>query len=620
MSQWQSIFPYIPSHGVIETLEVCRPECLSGRVYWRRIGDSLEVFADTEAGWLEFKSDGVSSSLLGEYSALGPSLFSATLVEGDEGDELSLTGMLNAIFNDSAFEFSAQKPVDYRLNLHAIQLEYEAVINKHSALTLAELGESSKLNVSLTTKLAWGFLTGDLALDGEQNLAFDFTHASAISNLTLVSELNAALDYPGFSAGDLSLSPGSTCRFDVTLSCELAPAAIQLDYGAMAVQAQLSRFKLQNLLEAPKASLLLNLQINDPSPLFSTQLALSFDQGNLSAESNTGELLGELPLSLNLAHNLKATEGSLDFVIDIQSVEANSLLKRFEIEDVNLTSLFLGLDGQLSWRLENQDDQSPFLQSELQVEMHELSGDFSGYQLDGGKLDVHLRGWPILESDDAAVFTLASLNVGLPITDIGADFDINLDLFEQTARLDGRVLTAKLLGGAIKSHKYAFDSLSQSGFVALELLALDLEKILDLEQQNFVSSGKISGSVPIQIDGVSLSVSGGSIYALEPGGLISYQPDARVQSIIDSNQALKVVTDIMADFRYDRLTAKIDYTQAGDFTAKTRIEGRNPDYENGRQINLNLNLEENLKTLLESLRLSDKLSRSIQDKTNSGVR
>ena len=87
-----------------------------------------------------------------------------------------------------------------------------------------------------------------------------------------------------------------------------------------------------------------------------------------------------------------------------------------------------------------------------------------------------------------------------------------------------------------------------------------------------------------------------------------------------SGQNLAIRADTMADFQYHSLDAELTYSPEGDLVARTALKGSNPAYDNGREIHLNVKVEENLATLLESLRLSDELTEKISDKANSGVR
>jgi hypothetical protein len=115
-----------------------------------------------------------------------------------------------------------------------------------------------------------------------------------------------------------------------------------------------------------------------------------------------------------------------------------------------------------------------------------------------------------------------------------------------------------------------------------------------------------------------LSVSGASIKAQSPGGYLRYQPNAAVRLLGNQNQGLSVVLDAMDNFQYHTLAAAVDYSPEGIMTARTSIKGANPQYQNGREVFLNLNLEENILKLLESLRLGSEMAEKIGEKATKG--
>jgi hypothetical protein len=155
--------------------------------------------------------------------------------------------------------------------------------------------------------------------------------------------------------------------------------------------------------------------------------------------------------------------------------------------------------------------------------------------------------------------------------------------------------------------------------VNLELEELALDQILALEQEDFESTGSISGSVPVQINKGKVSVTNGMASAVAPGGVIRYKPSESVLGFVAENDALKIVVDAMSDFQYYSLEAVLEYSPEGDLVAITGLKGSNPGYENGRDVHLNVRLEENLKTLLQSLLFSDEVADQIEKKTENGV-
>ena len=52
----------------------------------------------------------------------------------------------------------------------------------------------------------------------------------------------------------------------------------------------------------------------------------------------------------------------------------------------------------------------------------------------------------------------------------------------------------------------------------------------------------------------------------------------------------------------------------GQLLMQLKLEGRNPDFEDGRAIHLNVRIEENVLTLMRSLRLGEEIGSKIEDR------
>jgi hypothetical protein len=61
------------------------------------------------------------------------------------------------------------------------------------------------------------------------------------------------------------------------------------------------------------------------------------------------------------------------------------------------------------------------------------------------------------------------------------------------------------------------------------------------------------------------------------------------------------VAAALSNLHFEELDADIMLDEAGRLVLRTSVLGNNPDYENGRQVKLNLTLENNLLSLLKSL-------------------
>ena len=73
---------------------------------------------------------------------------------------------------------------------------------------------------------------------------------------------------------------------------------------------------------------------------------------------------------------------------------------------------------------------------------------------------------------------------------------------------------------------------------------------------------------------------------------------------------------LLEDFRYKTLSSEVELDPEGNLLLGLSLEGSNPAHYDGRTIRFNINLEQNLDPLLQSLRLSD----SLVEKVEKGLR
>ena len=78
-----------------------------------------------------------------------------------------------------------------------------------------------------------------------------------------------------------------------------------------------------------------------------------------------------------------------------------------------------------------------------------------------------------------------------------------------------------------------------------------------------------------------------------------------------TNSNMKLVFDALENFQYTVLSSTITYDTSGKLNLGLKLQGSNPNLQQGRAINLNVNLEEDLPALITSLQLTNKLNEVI---------
>ena len=73
-----------------------------------------------------------------------------------------------------------------------------------------------------------------------------------------------------------------------------------------------------------------------------------------------------------------------------------------------------------------------------------------------------------------------------------------------------------------------------------------------------------------------------------------------------------MVVDALTDFQYHKLDVSTDYQPGGNLILRVSLKGKNPNWQSGRPVNLNLNLEENIPALLRGLQLSGEITERVR--------
>src|SRR5690606_998319 len=147
---------------------------------------------------------------------------------------------------------------------------------------------------------------------------------------------------------------------------------------------------------------------------------------------------------------------------------------------------------------------------------------------------------------------------------------------------------------------------------------IDLARLLaEHPSSDITGTGRLSGRLPLTLSDKGVTLSEGRLAALAPGGQLQYR-SPRAAALGESNPGMKIITEALDDFHYSVLASEVTYEDSGRLLLALRLQGSNPAVEGGRQINFNINLEEDLPALLASLQLSnqisDRIKRRVQEK------
>ncbi len=249
----------------------------------------------------------------------------------------------------------------------------------------------------------------------------------------------------------------------------------------------------------------------------------------------------------------------------------------------------------------------------LSLQQVKGNGRFNNIVLSGLSAEIPLAlGDGVRTSGDARLH-VDELNVGLPISAIDAGFRLVPGKKTSLPVVHVRKASAHLLGGAAQAGPFSLDPAQARHRFVVKLEGIGLNHILQLErQEGLEGSGVLDGQLPIEISPAGIRVAQGKLAARAPGGTIRYRPAERVMSMVRTNPSLKLVVDALGNFHYQKLEADTNYQPDGNLALHLRLEGKNPDWQHGQPVHLNLNVEENIPVLLRSLQLGGEITERVR--------
>lgn len=244
-----------------------------------------------------------------------------------------------------------------------------------------------------------------------------------------------------------------------------------------------------------------------------------------------------------------------------------------------------------------------------------LGGIYDRSELSGLTTQLSARLAPRTLQVDIASLRLEELDPGIPLGPLslkGRYSAPRTSLAQGTLTLDQGELG--LMNGQLRLEPSQWNLAEPDQLFDLHLHGLQLERLFTLyPAEGLAGSGQIDGQLPLRLDAEGVRIENGQVAARAPGGHLRFHSE-RIRALGRSNPAMKLVTDSLEDFRFTTLSSQVNYDRQGKLTLGMRLEGQNPAIENGRPIHFNINLEEDIPTLLASLQLTDKVNEIIKQR------
>lgn len=215
---------------------------------------------------------------------------------------------------------------------------------------------------------------------------------------------------------------------------------------------------------------------------------------------------------------------------------------------------------------------------------------------------------------------LETFETGVTVSDVNFQLALSASAAGEIPVIDVHNFNADILGGHISSRKFSLDFNQPENRLDIKVSRLDLARVIEIQQLKGLSlSGRLDGDLPVEMNSEGIFVHNAYLDNAGRSGFIRYNPDVGTEQL-KSNPLSGIALKALQDFRYSRLAAELDYHPDGKLGIALHMSGVSPEVAEHQKVNLNINIEQNVGTLLKSLRyaqqIDDDIDKRVQENYN----
>jgi hypothetical protein len=363
-----------------------------------------------------------------------------------------------------------------------------------------------------------------------------------------------------------------------------------------------------------------------PALTFSGEVHLSsldFSQTKIRTEAKLTGLNQRLDFSLHAQHDFSGMQkGAAQLYLNNFNLvwDELGLIEMMDLTQVQLLGGTLSAQGWLQWQqyqadIFDDDSIAWQWQPDIMLRADDLAGVYNNTTAwDNVDFQMAVRR-PFYQSFKlASQISANSLNPGIEISNILARSTTTIEPDFSKALIVIEEIHSDVLGGQVKVPLIRFDTSQEINAFGIEVEGLQLSQLAELEADSGISAiGTLDGVLPIILLPEGPQVPAGILYARSPGGIIKYQNQV-ASALKESDPSVSLAMQILEDFHYDKLQTNVTYQPNGELKLGLQFQGKNPTFFDGQATHLNLNLDYNLLDLLESLRISNDIVQTLENK------
>jgi len=356
-------------------------------------------------------------------------------------------------------------------------------------------------------------------------------------------------------------------------------AALEYREGRGHLQAELEPFELASA-EAetiPIPGLAIDAQLEPAGS------AVGFDLRASTAE-------GRLALRAQGSHDLATASGNASLELDSVRFEPGGLqpaqLLPALAEWIHSASGTLDAKGSAAWQNER-------ITGDVHVALQDWNFESPVARIEGLNAIVDIDSlWPVSMP--------AGQRLWMARVDFGLQLDNGLVLYRLNpdGTLDIERAEWEFAGGRIHTAG-RFDPTAEEQELVLEVENVDLAQLLALVPLEGLSGeGRIGGRLPLVRRGDVLEIRDASLRGDAAGGWLRYAAAGGIAGLASSQRGFLVTLSAFENLRWESLELGMNGDTQGVVEIRLHVRGRNPEYQDGRSVEFNLNVESRLVDLL----------------------
>ncbi len=245
------------------------------------------------------------------------------------------------------------------------------------------------------------------------------------------------------------------------------------------------------------------------------------------------------------------------------------------------------------------------------IKLDDVGGNYGEIVFSGLSLNHELELLPNIQSVRSSSIDLKHLDSGVSASNIGVNITIKSAHSDPLPRLVIRDLRGEIFEGTFSGDDFIFDLNRSKNSFKIKATNIDLAAIVETQQlEDIKVTGRIDGTIPVVINEQGVFIEHGSFINKVRNGTIRYNPATGTEQL-KQNPLTGIALDALRDFRYSHLSAEVNFTPQGLLTINLQLKGTSPELDTNRPVHLNINTEQNLLSLLKSLRYAEGVSTNI---------